>query len=99
MNEAVGEELGAAPRLLGREHESAALFMKAGGAVAGTRIHGSFPDDLTEDSPLNVRRGRLIPTTPWESVCIGRPASQDSYLNMAAILSAATITDSPKLSR
>ena len=28
-----------------------------------------------------------------ESVCIGPPASKDSYLNMAAILSAATITD------
>ena len=27
-----------------------------------------------------------------ESVCIGPPASCDSYLNMAAILSAATIT-------
>ena len=28
-----------------------------------------------------------------ESVCIGPPASKDSYLNIAAILSAATITD------
>jgi acetyl-CoA carboxylase, biotin carboxylase subunit len=28
-----------------------------------------------------------------ETVCIGPPASKDSYLNMAAILSAATITD------
>ena len=28
-----------------------------------------------------------------ESVCIGPPASKDSYLNVAAILSAATITD------
>ena len=27
-----------------------------------------------------------------ESVCIGPPAARDSYLNMAAILSAATIT-------
>ena len=28
-----------------------------------------------------------------ESVCIGPPASKDSYLNVAAIITAATITD------
>ena len=39
-----------------------------GGGLDGARIHGRFPADLTESGPLNVGRGRLIPTTPWEGV-------------------------------
>jgi hypothetical protein len=35
--------------------------------VNGGRILGEYPTDLTRNSPLNVGRGRLIPTMPWES--------------------------------
>lgn len=37
-----------------------------GGSVKGGFIHGDFPDDLTDQGSLNIGRGRLIPTTPWE---------------------------------
>lgn len=36
-----------------------------GGDVKGKRIVGKYPDSLYGD--LNIGRGRLIPTTPWES--------------------------------
>jgi cullin-associated NEDD8-dissociated protein 1 len=29
---------------------------------------GEYPDDLTDTGPLNIGRGRLIPTTSWEAV-------------------------------
>ena len=45
-----------------------------GGAVNGGKIHGAYPDDLTDSSPLNIGRGRLIPTTPWEG--LWQPVSQ-----------------------
>ena len=34
----------------------------------GGEIYGSYPDDLTDDGPLGLGRGRLIPETPWDSV-------------------------------
>ena len=39
-----------------------------GGSVNGGKIHGSYPDDLTDASLLNAGRGRIIPTTPWEGL-------------------------------
>jgi cullin-associated NEDD8-dissociated protein 1 len=39
--------------------------------VKGGKIHGQFPDDLTENGILNVGRGRLIPSTPWEGMWAG----------------------------
>ena len=39
-----------------------------GGGVKGGQIAGDYPDDLTDDGPLGLGRGRLIPTTPWD-VC------------------------------
>merc|ERR1712150_50794 len=38
-----------------------------GGNVNGGTILGSYPDDLTENSNLNIGRGRLIPTMPFEA--------------------------------
>lgn len=35
---------------------------------AGGKILGEFPDDLTDAGPLNIGRGRLIPTTSWDAV-------------------------------
>lgn len=42
-----------------------------GGSVRGRKIHGKYPDDLTENGKLNIGRGRIIPTTPWEGVWNG----------------------------
>ena len=42
-----------------------------GGSVKGGVIHGQYPDDLTGQGSLNIGRGRLIPTTPWEGVWNG----------------------------
>ena len=39
-----------------------------GGAVKGGALHGRYPDDLTSEGALNVGRGRLIPTTPFEGI-------------------------------
>uniref|UniRef100_A0A7S4S6P4 DUF1501 domain-containing protein n=1 Tax=Ditylum brightwellii TaxID=49249 RepID=A0A7S4S6P4_9STRA len=43
----------------------------AGGSIAGGKIHGKYPDDLSENGPLNIGRGRLIPTTSWEGLWKG----------------------------
>lgn len=42
-----------------------------GGGVKGKRILGEYPTDLSEEGPLNVGRGRMIPTLPWESLFHG----------------------------
>ena len=42
-----------------------------GGQVKGGRILGEYPTDLSINSPLNIGRGRLIPTTPFEAVWNG----------------------------
>jgi uncharacterized protein (DUF1501 family) len=39
-----------------------------GGAVNGGVIHGDYPADITASGPLNLGRGRLIPTLSWESM-------------------------------
>jgi hypothetical protein len=36
--------------------------------VRGQRILGQYPSDLSDDSPLSVGRGRLLPTLPWEAM-------------------------------
>ena len=59
---------------LGTDHGWGGNHFVLGGSVNGGKIHGSYPDDLTTESPLNSGRGRLIPTTPWES--LWRPVSE-----------------------
>ena len=39
--------------------------------MKGGRILGEYPTDLSINSPLNIGRGRLIPTTPFEAVWNG----------------------------
>lgn len=56
---------------LGTDHAWGANTFIAGGSVKGGQIHGQFPDDLTENGILNIGRGRLIPTTPWEGMWNG----------------------------
>merc|ERR1712038_236948 len=41
--------------------------MMFGGDVKGGRVLGEYPDDLTDNGPFTLPRGRMIPTTPWDS--------------------------------
>lgn len=54
----------------GTDHAWGGHYMVFGGAVKGGFL-GEYPSDLTEESPLNIGRGRIIPTTPWESIWNG----------------------------
>lgn len=42
-----------------------------GGNVNGGKILGQYPDDITESGPLNLKRGRILPTTSWEAIWNG----------------------------
>ena len=55
----------------GSDHAWGGNYMVLGGSVKGKQIHGEYPSDLTDLGPLNVGRGRLIPTLSWESVLNG----------------------------
>lgn len=52
----------------GSDHGWGGNYFILGGAVRGGKILGEYPDNLTEDGPLNVGRGRFIPTTSWDSI-------------------------------
>jgi cullin-associated NEDD8-dissociated protein 1 len=72
---------------LGTDHAWGGNYFILGGSVAGGKIHGQYPSDLTEDGPLNVGRGRLIPTTPWEGLWKGVAEWFDvDQENMAKVL-------------
>lgn len=45
----------------GSDHAWGSVQLVVGGAVDGRKVYGQFPD-LFEDNPLDVGRGRLIPT-------------------------------------
>ena len=55
----------------GTDHGWSGHSFIVGGDVNGGRILGEYPDDLSSSSPLNIGRGRLIPTLPWEAVWNG----------------------------
>ena len=46
------------------------LILK-GGSVKGGQILGEYPDNLTDEGPLTLGRGRMIPSTPWDAVFKG----------------------------
>jgi len=52
----------------GTDHGWGGNHFVIGGGVAGGRIFGEYPADLTEVSAINIGRGRFIPTLPWEGV-------------------------------
>ena len=56
---------------LGTDHAWGGNHFMAGGKVKGGRILGEYPDNLGPEGPLNVGRGRLIPTLSWESMWNG----------------------------
>mmetsp|Transcript_34397 Transcript_34397/g.94802 ORF Transcript_34397/g.94802 Transcript_34397/m.94802 type:complete len:1606 (+) Transcript_34397:291-5108(+) len=55
----------------GTDHGWGGNHFLIGGGVDGGRIFGEFPSDLTDDSPINVGRGRFIPQLGWEGVWHG----------------------------
>jgi cullin-associated NEDD8-dissociated protein 1 len=55
----------------GTDHAWGGNYMLLGGSVKGGQILGEYPHDLTDDGPLTLGRGRMIPTTPWDAVFHG----------------------------
>ena len=56
---------------LGTDHGWGGNMFVFGGAVRGGQILGSYPGDLSESSPINLGRGRVLPTSSWEAVWSG----------------------------
>ncbi len=52
---------------LGSDHAWGGNYIMMGGGVKGRQIAGTYPH-IKEDAPLNIGRGRIIPTKSWESV-------------------------------
>lgn len=58
-----------APNGAGTDHAWGGNYFLAGGAVNGSRLLGQFPSSFVESGDVIIsRNGRVIPTTPWESV-------------------------------
>lgn len=52
---------------LGSDHAWGGNYIMMGGSVKGGQIAGEYPH-IKDGSPLNIGRGRIIPTTSWEAV-------------------------------
>jgi uncharacterized protein (DUF1501 family) len=55
----------------GSDHAWGGNYFMFGGTVAGGKIHGQYPPDITINGPLNVGHGRIIPTSSWEFMFTG----------------------------
>jgi uncharacterized protein (DUF1501 family) len=55
----------------GTDHAWGGNYFLTGGAVRGGQILGDYPDDLSSEGEQILKRGRVIPTTPWEAVWAG----------------------------
>ena len=55
----------------GSDHAWGGNYVLIGGDVKGAKIHGTYPSDLSDDGPLGLGRGRLVPSTSWEQVWNG----------------------------
>ncbi len=54
---------------LGTDHAWGGNYWLAGGSVKGGRVLGKYPARLKEaHSDVNIGRGRILPTTPWEAM-------------------------------
>jgi uncharacterized protein (DUF1501 family) len=60
-----------APNGKGTDHAWGSNQFVVGGKVRGGKILGTYPDILTDDSPLSLGRGRFLPTLGYESVWQG----------------------------
>ena len=52
----------------GSDHGWAGHYFAMGGSLNGGKVYGDYPSDLTADGPLNLGRGRMMPTLSWESI-------------------------------
>jgi uncharacterized protein (DUF1800 family)/uncharacterized protein (DUF1501 family) len=52
----------------GTDHGWGGNYWLAGGGVKGRRIVGQYPPTFSLDYEYNIDRGRLIPTTSWDSI-------------------------------
>jgi len=52
----------------GSDHAWGGVNFIAGGPVKGGQILGEYPNDFSSKSPITLDRGRLIPTTPHDSM-------------------------------
>jgi len=52
----------------GSDHAWGGNYWVAGGSVTGGKVLGKFISDYTENSPLILNPGIVIPTTSWEQV-------------------------------
>jgi len=55
----------------GSDHAWGGHYFVMGGSVKGGQIFGDYPADISNESPLNIGRGRIIPTMSWESILNG----------------------------
>jgi len=55
----------------GTDHAWGGNYIMMGGSVKGKQVLGTYPDNLSDDGPLTLSRGRLIPSTPWDTVFSG----------------------------
>ena len=70
----------------GTDHAWAGNMMVFGGQLNGSRILGTFPQGIASEADARISRGRLIPSTPWESLWqpiaqwFGVPESQMDFV-------------------
>jgi hypothetical protein len=55
----------------GTDHAWGGNYFMFGGGVNGGRILGEYPGTFWDTDPTNIGRGRLIPTTSWDSWWFG----------------------------
>uniref|UniRef100_A0A7R9ZFB4 DUF1501 domain-containing protein n=1 Tax=Pseudictyota dubia TaxID=2749911 RepID=A0A7R9ZFB4_9STRA len=55
----------------GTDHAWGGNYFMLGGGLKGGQILGKYPEHITSDAPLNVGRGRIIPTTSWDHLWNG----------------------------
>ena len=55
----------------GSDHAWSGHYFMMGGSVKGGQILGDYPDDITDDGPLNIGRGRIMPTLSWDAIWHG----------------------------
>lgn len=55
----------------GSGHAWGGHYLMFGGDVKGGQILGEYPPDISTNGPVNIGRGRIIPTSSWESIFTG----------------------------
>ena len=55
----------------GSDHAWGGNYFIFGGDVNGGKILGKYPRGFGESDPTNIGRGRILPTTSWESLWYG----------------------------